>query len=314
MLWVDLAKTITAVQNRRKAPHGTDWDETVIQAMYEIVETRHAASGARIVQLASVTDGFKELASEGASRPWTIWNLADAADWGILEARFKPHAAWTGQAFTQLVFYEGWYFQNPAKQPAFLAALGAMTVRTSSDFLYMDGLYAKWAALVPAATGKPPDAGRLRLALRDVTDKGNKAKPSTRSFLGSLVTAHAFTVDVNIPLDGLGTDDSVLRALGLHASQAAGKPTSAKEPPPDANVDMDADGKNESVVEAMSTTGKVTAQELNVREQPSIGGKPHPATLKKGDQVHVMGVTGTWYLIDHAGVRGYAAKQFIEIV
>jgi len=41
---------------------------------------------------------------------------------------------------------------------------------------------------------------------------------------------------------------------------------------------------------------------------------PHPATLEKGDQVHAMGVTGTWYLIDHAGVRGYAAKPFIEIV
>jgi hypothetical protein len=36
--------------------------------------------------------------------------------------------------------------------------------------------------------------------------------------------------------------------------------------------------------------------------------------LKKCDQVHIMGLTGTWYLIDHAGVRGYAAKQSIEIV
>jgi hypothetical protein len=312
----DPAKTITAVQNRRKAPHGGGWDETVIQAMYQIVETRYAANGAKIVQLASVTDGFKELASAGASRPWTMWNLTDNADWGILEASFQPHASWTGQQFPRLVFYEAWYFQNQAKEPTFLAALGAMTLRTSKDFLYMDGLYGKWATLIPAASGKLPDAGRLRLALRDVTDTGDKAKANTKSFLGSLVTAHAFTVDVNTPLDGLGTDDSVLRALGLHASQAAGKAKGAnpKEPPPDANVDMDKDGKNESVVEAMSATGKVTAQELYVRDQPTMKGKDHPTTLKKGDQIHIMGQVDTWYLVDHAGVRGYSAKQYIEIV
>jgi hypothetical protein len=172
------------------------------------------------VQLASVTDGFKELASKGASRPWAMWSLSDDKDWGILEASFKPHASWRGQQFAPLVFYEAWYYYHAAKEPAFLAALGAMTVRTSKDFLYMDALYTKWGTLVPAASGKPPDAGRLRLALRDVTDAGDKAKPHTKSFLGSLVTAHAFTVDVNTPLDGLGTDDSVLRA---RAARVAGR-------------------------------------------------------------------------------------------
>jgi len=33
-----------------------------------------------------------------------------------------------------------------------------------------------------------------------------------------------------------------------------------------------------------------------------------------GDQVHIMGQVDTWYLVDHAGVRGYSAKQYIEIV
>jgi uncharacterized protein YgiM (DUF1202 family) len=51
-----------------------------------------------------------------------------------------------------------------------------------------------------------------------------------------------------------------------------------------------------------------------VRDQPTTKGKEHATTLKKGDQVHVMGQAGTWYLIDQAGVRGYAAKQYIEIV
>jgi len=56
---------------------------------------------------------------------------------------------------------------------------------------------------------------------------------------------------------------------------------------------MDKDGKNESVVEAMSATGRVTAQELYVREQPTTKGKEHPITLKKAGQVHVMGLVDT---------------------
>lgn len=309
----DQAKTIAAVHNRRGAPKGPGWDETVIQAMYALVEDHYPTNGGKIVQLASVTDGFKELTSEGASRPWAIWGLRDDADWSALETSFQPHVDFKGQPFAKLVFYEGWYAGHPGKEADFLGALGKMTVRTSQDFLYLPDLYRTWNQLVPAASTKPPDPGRLNLALRDVTDRGDKAQPHTKSFLGSLVTAHAFTVDVNTPLDSLGTDDSVLRALGLSAEQAAGKGKPTKGPPPDANVDMDKDGKNESVVEPMSASGRVTASELNVREQPTTKGKEHATTLKKGDTVYVMGQVDTWYLVDHAGERGYAAKAYIEL-
>jgi hypothetical protein len=314
----DAANTIAAVNNRIKAPNGTDWKETVIQAMYGLVATKYAANGAKIVELAGATEGFTELASEGAARPWAISGLKDDADWASLETHFKPHAVFTGQPFSRLVFHEGWYFRIPAHEPAFLKALGAMTVRTSYDFLYMPWLFDSWTTLVPVTSARPPDAGRLRLALRDITDNQASPKPNTKSFLASLVTAHAFTVDVNAPLDTLSTDDSVLFALGMHASQAAGKakPTGPgpKPPPPDANVDMNDDGKNESVVQSMAATGQVKLTELIVREQPTTNGKPHPVTLKRGDKLPVMGKTGDWYLIDHAGVRGYVAKTSIEIV
>jgi hypothetical protein len=309
----DQAKTLTAVHNRIGAPIAT-WDEVVIQAMYNLVEKRYPTNGGKIAQLASVTEGFKELISHAASRPWPIWNLRDDDDWVALEASFSPHPVFNGQAFANLVFYEAWYAGHPTKEPEFLAALGAMTVRTSQEFLFMPELYKTWAKLVPAASAKPPDAGRLNLALRDVIDHGAKAQPRTKSFLGSLVTAHAFTVDVNAPLDSLGTDDSVLTALGLSEAQAAGKGKPAAGPAPNANVDMDKDGKNESVVGPMSATGRVTASELNVHEQPTTKGKEHATTLKKGDTVYVMGQVDTWYLVDHAGERGYAAKAYIELV
>jgi hypothetical protein len=52
---------------------------------------------------------------------------------------------------------------------------------------------------------------------------------------------------------------------------------------------------------------------LHVRDQPTTRGNEHATTLKKGDPVYVMGQVDTWYLIDHAGGRGYAAKAYIEL-
>jgi hypothetical protein len=138
---------------------------------------------------------------------------------------------------------------------------------------------------------------------------------NSKSFLSSLVTSNAFTVDVNTPLDKLATDDDILRSLGLHPSQAAGggAPVDPKEPPPNATVDMDTDGTNESAVESLSATGRIIAVQLYVRDQPTVQGKNHATKLKKGDEVHVMGQTGDWYLIDHDGARGYSAKRYIVL-
>ena len=135
-----------------------------------------------------------------------------------------------------------------------------MTVRAAKDYLDMDALHQKWATLVPVTSAKPPDPGRLRLALRDLSDE-SAVQANTKTFLASLVTGGAFVVDVNAPLDGLSDDDTLLRALHLHPSQAAGAGAKAdpKAPPPEANVDMDHDAKNDSVVQSMSATGKIIA-------------------------------------------------------
>lgn len=310
----DRAKLLPAVQRRRKAPKGGDWSEAVIQAMYELVETRYASSGAGISVLTSVTEGFHELASDTQSRIWPIWDLVADPDWALLEARLGAHGSWTGQPFVPLVFYQAWMFRNPGKTARFLTAVGVMTVRAAKDFLYMDALHQKWATLVPVTSAKPPDPGRLRLALRDLSDE-SAVQANTKTFLASLVTGGAFVVDVNAPLDGLSDDDTLLRALHLHPSQAAGAGAKAdpKAPPPEANVDMDHDAKNESAVQSMSATGKVIAPEVTVREQASSHGKPHPKKLHNGDSVHVMGQTGDWYLIDHEGTRGYTTKRYIQV-
>jgi len=310
----DQKKTIDAVGRRRKTPKPASWKETVIQVMYELVETRYAANGAGIARLASVTEGFSELPSTTQADVRLIWNLQADEDWKLLETKLSATGEWKGALHMPLVFYEGWMFQNATKQGTFLGALGAMTVRTSQNFLYMRALYDHWDSLVPATSANPPDGGQLRLALRDVVDGSSKAHSKT--FLSSLVVSHAFVVDINPALDKVKSSDDILRALGLHPSQAAGKAVAdPKSPPPDSNVDMTDDGKkNDAVVEAMSATGRVTAAELYVRDQPRLQGKNHPVMLKKDDLVYVMGQTGEWYLIDHSGVRGYSHKSFIELV
>jgi hypothetical protein len=313
----DRTTVIPAIQRRRAAALGTDWDETLIQALYERVETTHSGSGAAIASLAHVTEGFKELVSVEQSRAWMLTSLRNGGDWQHLHDRLSVHGSWTSQLFVPLVFFHGWLFHDAAKIPSFLSAVAAMTVRTARDYIYMPWLKPdKWPQLVPAAPGGAPDPGRLRLALRDLVDDATAIHGNTRSFLSALVTAGAFTVDVAGPLDGLMSADDALRALGLHPSQRAGAGRAADPaaPPPDANVDMNEDDVNESVVEAMSATGRVTATELYVRAQPTTRGRPHPRVLHQGDEVHIMGQFRSWYLLDHDGTRGYSHKSYIDLV
>jgi hypothetical protein len=314
----DRVALLDAVKKRRAAPRAASWDESVIQAFYELVETRYPTNGAGIALLASVTEGFKELISTTESRVWPIWNLRAGADWQLLFDRLSPEADWTGQPFVPMVFFQGWMFQDPTKMPRFLAALGAMTVRDALDFVYMDALKTIWTQLVPATSTNPPDAGRLRLALRDLFDDATAIQASTRTFLSSLVTSGAFVVDLHTPSDGLVLEDDALRALGLHPSQKAGTTppsgTASADPPPEGNVDMDGDGENESLVEAMTATGRCKVGSLYVRTQASVRGKPHRRVLHEGDEVHIMGQTTGWYLIDHDGERGYSYKRYIELV
>jgi hypothetical protein len=313
----DRTTVIPAIQRRRAAALGTDWDETLIQALYERVETTHSGSGAAIASLAHVTEGFKELVSVEQSRAWMLTSLRNGGDWQHLHDRLSVHGSWTSQLFVPLVFFHGWLFHDAAKIPSFLSAVAAMTVRTARDYIYMPWLKPdKWPQLVPAAPGGAPDPGRLRLALRDLVDDATAIHGNTRSFLSALVTGGAFTVDVAGPLDGLMSADDALRALGLHPSQRAGAGRAADPaaPPPDANVDMNEDDVNESVVEAMSATGRVTATELYVRAQPTTRGRPHPRVLHQGDEVHIMGQFRSWYLLDHDGARGYSHKSYIDLV
>lgn len=313
---IDRATLIPAVQRRRAAPKGTEWHETVIQALYELVETRYAASGAGIARLASQTTGLSHLTSEDETGPWGIWNITAADDWTLLHSRFSVHGDWAGNPFVPLVFFHAWMIRDPAKIPSFLTAVGAMDVKTIEPFIHMGELINRWSSLVPIIAA-PVHGGSLRLALRDLHEHADAPQPNTRLYLTSLVSNHAFTVDVDTPLAGLHDADWALSALGLDAASAAAAPhdASSATPAPPGNVDMDVDGINESLVQPLSVNGRVrVATALYVRDQASTGGRRHSTQLHDGDLVYIMGQTGTWYLLDHDGRRGYSAKAYIDQV
>lgn len=313
----DRATCIPAVQRRRAAAKGSEWDETVIQAMYELVDTRYQTNGSGIAILAANTEGFKELWTDNAAHPWTIWGVTAAPDWTLLHRRLSVHGDWNDSA--EVVFFHGWMTSNPAKSTDFLTAVGRMNADTVQPFLHMNTLYGVWGSLVPAAAGATPNAGSLVLALRDLVSHEDSPQANTRSFLSSMVTNHAFNtgIDVTTPLGGLHDADWVLSVLGLDAASAAstGTTSTGASAPPEGNVDMDVDGINESLVAPLSVNGRVrVATSLYVRDQAQRRGDAHASRLTDGEIVYIMGETGDWYLIDHGGTRGYSNKSYIELL
>ena len=59
-------------------------------------------------------------------------------------------------------------------------------------------------------------------------------------------------------------------------------------------------------------TGKVTASRLNVRDKASTSGKDL-GTLKKGDKVTILAISGNWGKIDYNGVTGWVSMKYIEL-
>ena len=62
----------------------------------------------------------------------------------------------------------------------------------------------------------------------------------------------------------------------------------------------------------MSQTGKVTANVLNFRPEPSTR-RPPLGQLKRGDLVKVIGREGNWYKIQSGDRTGYVYGNFLEI-
>lgn len=312
----DTTRTLDAVRNRRANPKNNTWSEAVTQALYKIVETTHANNGGAIARLANISSGLAHLDHASGCKVWMIWNLSH--DWAALHTELSTHSAFSSQDFTRLVFYQAWMYHDHARIADFLSVLGTMNCRTARPFVYMPEIQNSFLGSVNAmmpASG-PANPGQLRLALMDAVENGAGLHARSKSYLSGLVQNGAFTVDVDGPLAGLSREFDILDSIGLNPHTQNTNTTSAPTSfTPDANVDMDTDGTNESHVRPLSRTGVVVdANNLYVRAQPSLAGAKVGQFLKRNDRVYVMGETDQWYLLDHGGTRGYSHKRYIRLL
>ncbi|MEW6582311.1 MAG: SH3 domain-containing protein, partial [Actinomycetota bacterium] len=78
------------------------------------------------------------------------------------------------------------------------------------------------------------------------------------------------------------------------------------------NVDIDRDGVNDFYVEPITRRGAVTARRLNVREYPGLDERV-VAGLDKDVPVVLIGTSGDWYAIEHAGRTRFVHQDWVRL-
>jgi hypothetical protein len=168
------------------------------------------------------------------------------------------------------------------------------------------------AALLPP--GGVPSKERIRLALawflRD------PANPHVRAFLSAqVVTAPgavpAFKAATAAEITAAGQSErAILTALGFRLTAAGAPPVGGGAAPPWANVQLPGQAQDTLFVDPAPRVAAVIPAHLNVRAGPSTA---HPAfaVLQAGNQVKVVGKTGTWSAIDMNGKLGFVLTSLI---
>ena len=66
------------------------------------------------------------------------------------------------------------------------------------------------------------------------------------------------------------------------------------------------------LLQALASSGTVTASSLNMRKSASTDSKV-VKVLKEGATVTIHSSTGSWYKISAGGTTGYVAKKYIKV-
>ncbi|MGH9886514.1 MAG: SH3 domain-containing protein, partial [bacterium] len=149
---------------------------------------------------------------------------------------------------------------------------------------------ARWPVAGPAARVAP--AGQLILALIDVAQQRDKARPRSIKYLQALLGSERWfppALGVAAKLSGLATENEILVAIDR------AKPSSKT---PDANVDVDRDGKNDTYVEPLTRTAKIYVPTAAFYEKPDTSSKK-VGSLPKGSGVRIIGkASPAWFAIE----------------
>jgi hypothetical protein len=213
----------------------------------------------------------------------------------------------------RLVVEQGWLnFGGARSGPliTYLDATPALTTNIIKKFLQPAVIAASSPALFPAAAAVTD--GRVRLALAWLlTDPANA---DVRAFLNTQVlmpaTGPEMSAAVRAQLGGIN-ENKILELLGrLTATTTTPGPGGTTVTLPNANVELTGDVLNDVRVEPQPYVATVTADKLNIRRRPSMGGRVLEVVLL-GATLRVMGFTGDWAAVDHNGRLGFVRRTFI---
>jgi hypothetical protein len=210
----------------------------------------------------------------------------------------------------RLIVEQGWLKLGEAREGPLLAYLDttpALTAQIVDHNLDTVAIGASSATFFPAAA--PATSGRIRLALAWL--KHDPANADVRAFLNDQVVAAAgappeLNLAVRTELGGF-SEDEVLRALGRLLPEAPGAGGVAL---PAANAELRTTGDNRALIEPHVYEATVTADALNVRELPHMGGDVFKV-VRAGQHVKVAGFTHNWAGIDVDGKLGFVHRSWI---
>jgi hypothetical protein len=305
----DKKKCLEAVARRQKAGAPGDWAGRFIHAMLDIVVGKPDdanlinafADGASAIAEAVFEDECRVARVKGAipaaHRARILGELARTAEWKDASYKHLP-----------LVFNQVWAQLDATKALAFRDTLGAaFNCHSAAKFVDIDFLVGAGLldGLLPVPPPASPPAGQLILALIDVAQQRDKARPRSIKYLQTLLGSERWfppALGVAAKLSGLATENEILVAIDR------AKPSSKT---PDANVDVDRDGKNDTYVEPLTRTAKIDVPTAAFYEKPDTSSKK-VGSLPKGSDVRIIGkASPAWFAIELNNRTAFA--QVIDI-
>jgi hypothetical protein len=208
---------------------------------------------------------------------------------------------------------EAWLKHVPGQAGPFMTALtaSALTRRTFQPLLARAIVDPQLGTLL--GVGGAPTKGQLLLALTIAVINGATMPAPVRNFLraaagGATTSSFPAPLGLGALLDG-ASELQILRDIGLAPAAA---PVVGAPPPAtvDGNLDVNQNNTNESHVQVEPHEATVNVNQLNVRSGPNATASVID-TVNTGDVVRVMGASGTWSLIDHAGRIGFVATRYL---
>ncbi len=302
-----IAPTTAAIRTRLAAPAGAGQWAACIRVAFQLALP--AVGNVNVSMLADLVHRIGE---------WGEFNSAVTAQ-RLADKVQKPEAtpvfsamigAGPGDAMVAGI-HQAWMKFDPSHATQMMTALTTSGF-TSEDFAKQlsRGLVASHLATMLPIVGAPT-RGQMILALTIANQDGEGMPAAVRDFLRHAAGGAASrSFPVGLDVNGILPNGAprVLQAIGL----------SAKSPPPtsgtvDGNVDLDGDGKNETLITVAPHQMTVGTDNLMVRAS-ATSSAPELGKLAQGTVVRVAGSTrnGTWSMIDFNGRAGFVSTQYLK--